>query len=432
MQIITAHTNTDFDALASMVAATLLYPDAVPIIPGNLNPNVKGFLSIHKELFPMITVNEVDLNRVESLVVVDVNRWERLDRMKELKHREDVEVILWDHHMNSGNIRPDWSCQEEMGATVTLMIRHLKSTQIDLTPMQATLLLAGVYEDTGNLTFSGTTAEDVYAAGFLLERGADLSVLNRFLKPLYGEKQKDVLFRMLQTAKRRHVNGYRVCINTQVIEGHVGSLAVVVQMFREILNVEAAFGIFTDKNSKRCVVIGRGDSDGLHIGEILKALGGGGHQGAGSAMIKSGDPEAVEQRIMDAIMGDQQASVRISDLMSFPVVSVSPRTTMRETAMILRERGISGFPVVDEGKLIGMISRRDFRKIRGSKHLDSPVKAFMSTRVLTITLDKSPTEAARLMVKHDVGRLPVVEEEEILGILTRTDAMRYFYDLLPQ
>ena len=55
----------------------------------------------------------------------------------------------------------------------------------------------------------------------------------------------------------------------------------------------------------------------------------------------------------------------------------------------------------------------------------------MSKEVKTIGPGKSPLEAARLMVKHDIGRLPVIEDGRIIGILTRSDAMRYFYDLLP-
>ena len=55
----------------------------------------------------------------------------------------------------------------------------------------------------------------------------------------------------------------------------------------------------------------------------------------------------------------------------------------------------------------------------------------MKTDVITIAPGKSPTEAARLMVKYDIGRLPVVENENIIGILTRSDTMLYFYDLLP-
>ena len=56
----------------------------------------------------------------------------------------------------------------------------------------------------------------------------------------------------------------------------------------------------------------------------------------------------------------------------------------------------------------------------------------MTTTVLTITPDKSPAQAVGLMVKHDVGRLPVVEDGKVIGIVTRPDAMLYFYDLLPE
>ena len=59
------------------------------------------------------------------------------------------------------------------------------------------------------------------------------------------------------------------------------------------------------------------------------------------------------------------------------------------------------------------------------------VKAFMTRNVKTIRPGRRPLEAARLMVKHDIGRLPVVEEGKVIGIITRSDTMLYFYDLLP-
>ena len=431
MQIVTTHTNTDFDALASSIAVTILYPDTLVVAPGNLNANVKAFLSIHKNLFPTIRPKDVDFDRVERLIVVDVNRWERLDRMDPLRDRAGLEIWLWDHHMDDGNLRPTWSCQEAKGATVTLLVRRLKEERKILTPIQATLLLAGIYEDTGNLTFPSTTAEDAYAAAYLLERRADLAVLNTFLKPAYGEKQKDVLFHMLQSAKRYHINGHPVSISRQQIEGHVDNLAVVVHMYREILNVDAAFGIFTEEGKDRCVVIGRGSTDGLDIGEIMRKLGGGGHQGAGSAMLRSADPQQVTRSIKELIRSDQQAAAKVSDLMSFPVISVSSDASMRETAMILRDKGCTGVPVVDGEKLVGMISRSDFRKLKGEKQVTLPVKAFMCTKVRTIAPGKSATDAARLMVKYDIGRLPVVADGRMIGIMTRSDAMLYLYDLLP-
>ena len=432
-QIITTHKNTDFDAFASLVAATLIYPEAVAAIPKTVNPNVRAFMSIHKEVFDYVDRWSIETGKVSRIIVVDTADWARLGPIAKLKQRTDIEVIVWDHH-NGGDIDAAWKCQEAVGATVTLMVRQLKAMRKLITPIQATLFLAGLYEDTGNLTFSSCTPEDAYAAGWLLDRKAELALVAKFLRPAYGEKQKDVLFEMLQNTNRLKINGYSVSISRIHIDGHVGNLALVVRMYRDIVNVDAAFGLFVskEKNGRRkCMVIGRSDNEGLDVGTIMKSMGGGGHPGAGSAMLKGVNPEAAEQMIIDLIEGNQQSSVQISDLMSFPVFSVPPDTPMEAVAKIFRQRGCTGLPVVDSGRLVGVISRRDFKKIRKDDQLQAPVKAFMCTRVITIEPGKSPIQAARVMVRHDIGRLPVVEDGRIIGIITRSDVMIYFYDLLP-
>lgn len=431
MQVVTTHKNTDFDALASVVAATILYPGTIPVLPKTLNPNVKAFLSIHKDLFNIRTFDDIDIDKVETLIVVDINNWGRLGRMGRLKKRSDLEIILWDHHSALGDIQSTWKCQEQMGANITLMIREIKKKRKILSPIQATLFLTGLYEDTGNLTFSSTKAEDAYAAAYLLEHKADLDIANSFLRPAYGEKQKKILFEMLQSGKKIKLSGYKVSINKLNIRGHVDSLAVVVRMYREILNVDVAFGIFFDENRGNCMVIGRGHRDGIDVGSLMRSLGGGGHPSAGSAVLKSVNPDTVEEMIRHLVEGNHQTSVQISDLMSFPVATVPSDLTMKKVFKILEKKGCTGLPVVNNEKLVGIISRRDFRKVKKESQLNSPVKAFMRTDVITITPGKSPMEVARLMVKHDIGRLPVVEKGNIIGIITRSDTMLYFYDLLP-
>jgi CBS domain-containing protein len=314
---------------------------------------------------------------------------------------------------------------------VTLLIRHIRKKRKLLTPIQATLLLAGIYEDTGNLSFPSSRAEDASAVAFLLDRRADLNVLNSFLRPVYGQAQKDVLFEMLRSAKRSKLSGYTVSLNICPVKGHVGNLSIVVQMYRDILNVDAAFGIFHDKEKDRCMVIGRSSIDGLNMGNIMREMGGGGHPGAGSVLLKSIEPETAAGRIRELLLGNQKAAVQISDLMSFPVYTVESGTPMETVAALLRKKGVTGIPVVDDGKLSGIISRRDFQRVRKESQLTAPVRAFMSKKVKCIDPGKSPIQAARMMVKHDIGRLPVVENGRIVGILTRSDAMRYFYDLQP-
>ena len=141
MHIVTTHRNTDVDGLASMVAATLLYPGTVAVCPKNVNPNVHRFLSLHKTSFDIILSSEVNLETVTRLIVTDTNQWRRLDRLDHLKEREGVELLLWDHHMGIGDLNPDWQCVEKIGATITLLVRAIQEQNLQLTPLQATLFL---------------------------------------------------------------------------------------------------------------------------------------------------------------------------------------------------------------------------------------------------------------------------------------------------
>jgi len=428
VHIVTTHKGADFDALASIVAANLLYPGIVTVLPGSLNPNVRAFLSLHKDLFSFCRSEDIDPDKVDKLTVVDINRWDRLDRLDRLKQNRNLEIALFDHHGNQGDINASWRCQEEMGANITLMIRYLKERQIPITPIQASLFLAGLYEDTGNLTFLSTKAEDAHAAAYLMENGADLHIIGAFLSPTYGRKQKDVLFRMLHNAPRTIVDGYTVSIRRLRVNGYVGNLAVVVQMYRKILNVDAAFGVF-EMNANRCLVIGRSMAEGIDVAAIMRHMGGGGHLAAGSAILKSADPIAVEAWIRVLIGESHRTSVQIKDLMSFPVLTLASDTAMNRAGRMLWEKGYKGAPVLDNEKLVGMLSRRDFEKIKKKNHLLSPVRAFMSKNIITIDPGASPGQAAHLMIKHDIGRLPVVEEGKIVGIFSRSDAVADFYGL---
>ena len=431
MIIITTHKGSDFDALASLVAASLLYPDAKTVLPTSINPNLKAFLAIHKDLFKLYSPSDIILDHVKTLVVVDTHSWDRLEGMEPLKDRQDLEIIVWDHH-SEGDIVTHQKYIKETGATITLLVKEIEKQKKLITPIQATLFLMGLYEDTGNLTFPSTLPEDAYAAWFLLDRKADLQVLSNFLRQAYGKKQKDILFQMIQEAERIDIGGFSISIAKMEIDGRINNLAIVLEMYREIINVDAAFGIFNDVEQNKCMVIGRSNIDEINIGLLMKTIGGGGHPGAGSDLLKQVNPDTIEEMLLELISGNQHSSVMLSDIMSYPVVTINEDAKIEEAAMMLRELGCSGMPVVDkDGHVLGVISRRDFKKLRKSKHMQSPVKAFMSRNVVTISHDKSIIEAARLMIKHDVGRIPVIKEDKIVGIITRSDAMTYFYDLLP-
>lgn len=432
VQIVIPHKNVDFDALASLCAASMLYGEAKAVLPTSLNPNVRAFLSLHKDVFPFEALKNIDLESVERLIVVDANRWNRLEAIGALSKRTDLDIHLWDHHPDPADINASFVRREPMGAATTLLVESLVEKRFELSPIHATLFLTGIYEDTGHLTFPSTTPRDLRAAAALLEMHADLKVIQAILRPTYGPRQKEILFTLLADPKRIRFKGYQLGMGRMDIEGHVPGLAEVVSMYRHIINVDAAFVIFRDIKNNCCMVIGRSGADSLDVGAVMRLLGGGGHAGAGSAMVKSDSPEGVETWLMEAIGDNRLLPIQISDLMSFPVESVPPDMSMREVEAVLDRLGYSGVVVMEGEKLVGIISRRDLSKVRDEGRWHSPVKAFMSRNVITLTPRDSVAQAMRTLVKHDIGRLPVVENGRVIGIVSRSDAMIYYYDLIPE
>ncbi len=433
MQVVTTHKNTDFDGLASVVAATLLYPNSIGVIPSAVNNNVAKFLSTHKTAFNIVLPNEIDPEQVRRLIVVDTDQWRRLDRMERIRERGDVEIILWDHHVNGGDIEADWRCQEAIGATVTLLVREMKRREVELNPLVSTVLLIGLYEDTGHLSYPSTKAEDAAAAAYLLANGADLNVASVFLNPPYEEVQRDILFTMMQNTEKIKHNHFTIGINILRLEQKVPMLAAIVNMYRKIINADAVFVIFiNDEHST--TAIGRSGVDLIDVGAILKHFGGGGHPAAGSVTVKKSEypPEQLKRKIIELIRQSKAGGATVADLMSFPVTFVDGSTPMSEIRDLMQEKKIRGILVGSETKLEGIVVLWDLKKLRLEKQWKSPVKAFMAREVATISPDIQPAQAAQLMVEKNIGHLPVRHQGKIIGIVTRTDILTYFYGLLPE
>ncbi len=270
------------------------------------------------------------------------------------------------------------------------------------------------------------------AAAYLLDHRADLNVAAFFLNPPYEENQKEILFEMMKETEKVTINGNTVGFNTISLDKKVTNLAAVVNMYRKIVNVDALFVIFTSDG--RNTVIGRSGAENIHIGKALALLGGGGHAGAGSATVKSSDmsPRQMKEMITAGLASDKTESARISDIMSFPVISVLPSTSMRDVQTLMAKKKIRGIMVMEDDEVHGIIVLWDLKRVKKEQHWDSPVKAFMARDIITIAPGASPSVAARIMIEKDVGYLPVVENSKVIGIVTRTDILTYYYDLLPE
>jgi CBS domain-containing protein/anti-sigma regulatory factor (Ser/Thr protein kinase) len=115
--------------------------------------------------------------------------------------------------------------------------------------------------------------------------------------------------------------------------------------------------------------------------------------------------------------------LKISDVMSRNLKTVSPQNTMRDVKDFLRENRISGIPVVDDNKnIVGLVSTEDLIKCLAEQEIDKPVSSYMSTKLVTVNSFDYLTEALKLFAKTGLGRLPVLGKNgELVGILTKGD-----------
>ncbi|MFF4161241.1 CBS domain-containing protein [Streptomyces sp. NPDC001678] len=113
----------------------------------------------------------------------------------------------------------------------------------------------------------------------------------------------------------------------------------------------------------------------------------------------------------------------VGEVMTREVAYARPGTSVRDLARLLDRRRISGVPVVDrDDKVVGVVSRKDL-----SARVAERASGLMSTPAVTVHPEKRVPDAARVMERHRVNRLPVVDEEDrLIGIVTRSDLLRVF------
>ena len=215
----------------------------------------------------------------------------------------------------------------------------------------------------------------------------------------------------------------------EIADAPSGLADVTTEAFR-ILPYQALFCVFHLPNDKTHV-IGRAQIDMVPVGEILQEVGGGGHDGAGSAVVRGLSLGEVVSRVRAAVDRRCREPRFVRDLMSSPVRTVAPDMPLSELAHSLQEWGHMGAPVVKNGKLVGMISRRDVERAKREGRDSLSISSCMAHRVQSIGSGASLTEALEQMQAHNIGRLPVLDGPRIVGILSREDVLGYLYERSP-
>lgn len=422
MEIIVSHVNADFDSIAAMVAVQKIYPDAKLVFSGSQNRNVREFIYLHRDLIDYLDIKQLNENAVDRVIVVDTKIADRLGELKHLVLRSGVEVFTFDHHPPTDeDMKATRDFSEEIGSTTTILTKIIRDRQIVISPFEATLFALGIHEDTGSLTYPTTTYDDVEALAFLMAQGANIDLISYFLNLVLTKEQHELLNVLLKSARVLNVNGIDLMFTNAKAADYVDGASVLTRKIGDLENIDVVFSFIEMKD--RIHIIGRSRIDEVDVGEILTRFGGGGHPQAGSAVIKGKSLKKIEKELLEQIYLHAKKLLTAREIMSKPVRTVGSKMTIKDAGKLMIRYGHTGLPVVDDDKLVGMLSRRDVDKAihHGLSHV--PVKGFMSHNVVIVDLNKPVHEIQQILMEEGIGRVPVIENGKIVGIVTRTDVL---------
>ncbi len=422
MTIVTTHVTADFDAFASVVGAGRLYPGATLVLPGSQNRNVRQFIGLHADLIHLGDAGRLSDATPERLVMVDTRVPERLGELRSLVDRA-AEIVVFDHHPETReDVASHHSYVEAVGATTTIIVEEIRRRGIALEPLESTLLALGIHEDTGSLTYPSATARDAEALAWLMEAGANTAVVSEFLNLMLTPDQHDLLEEMIRSVSPEEIGGKRCIFLVLHRPDFTDGASVVAHKVFEVENADVLFVLLAAHD--RTYIIARSRTSEVSCTEILADLGGGGHPQAASGTAHEWDPIALRDEIRRRVTLRLSRPVVAGDIMTKVVQAVRPRTSVREAHALLTRYGHSGLPVTTRGRIVGIISRRDIDKAVFHDLAHAPVKGFMSKDVVTVTADTPLHEIEQRLIDKGIGRLPVVEEDRLVGIVTRTDVLR--------
>lgn len=425
MEIITTHLNADFDAMASMVAAKKLYPEAVLVFPGSQERTLREFfVSAASYLYNFARLKNLDLDQVERLILVDTRQMSRIGRFAEIVGRPGLEIHIYDHHPDAeDDVRGRFELVRPVGATVTLLTQIIRERALPITPEEATIMILGIFEDTGSFTFSSTTPEDLEAAAFLLRSGADLNVVADLLTRELTAEQVALLNELVKSARKYNIQGVDVCVATVSTDKYVGDFAVLVHKLKDMENLDVVFALA--RMDERIYLVARSRIEEVNVGEVAAYFGGGGHATAASATIRDLTLIQAEDRLFEVLQSVIKPAVTARHLMSRPVIHIGPEHRLGDAEELMLRYNINAMPVVDGEVVVGLINRQVVEKAIYHGLKSQRVRDYMNPDFSTVTPETPLLEIQKHLVEHQQRILPVLEGDRLVGVITRKDLLNF-------
>ncbi|MHB8709647.1 MAG: CBS domain-containing protein, partial [Desulfuromonadales bacterium] len=414
MDLITTHINADFDCLGSMIAARRLYPGAAMVFPGGQERTLREFfLKSAQYAFDFQKLRDLDLDQVDRLILVDVRQSSRIGPLDKLVQRPGVALHIYDHHPDSAaDLRGEVEHIRPFGSTVTVLSHLFMERGIIPNADEATMMMLGLYEDTGSLTFSTTTVEDYRAAAFLLEHGANLNTIASMLAQELTPDQIRLLNDLIANRSVINIHGIDVSVTHASVDYFVGDIAALAHKLRDIENLDTL--IVAVRMESRVFLVARSRRPEINAGEVLAEFGGGGHASAAAASVRDLTLLQILERLPELLRRHVHPQWQVRHLMSTPVKFVAPRDTLKFAHQLFSRFNINAVPVLEKGHVCGVITRQVADKAIYHGLGEQPVSEFMTGEFRCVAPETPVDELKELIVIGSQRFVPVLREGKLV------------------
>ncbi|HEX9023663.1 MAG TPA: CBS domain-containing protein, partial [Geobacteraceae bacterium] len=325
----------------------------------------------------------------------------------------------------SGDIPAAGGVIRECGSSTAILTLLLAEKGIEVNSTEATLMMLGVYEDTGSLIFPSTTVDDYRAAAWLLARGANLNTVSDFITQELTAEQVSLLNDLLKSLKTSNLHGAQVSVAHASVDHYIGDIAVLAHMMRDMENLQALF-IVVGMGS-RVYIVARSRIPEVNVGDIMHEFGGGGHATAASATVKDLTIVQVLAKLEQTLREQVNPRRVARDIMSSPVKTIPAATTIAQAEELLTRYNVNAMPVMDGGRVNGIISRNIVEKALYHGLGDVPVSDYMHTEFMKAGPMTPIAHVQEYILGHDRRLLPVFDHGELVGVITRTNLLRHIF-----
>lgn len=433
--IITGHMNADFDALAAMVAAGKLYPEATLVAPSMLERQGSHLFSDSiAYLFNLRQPKECDFSDVTLLVVVDTHQKGRIEHVNAALDNPGLEIHVYDHHPDSENdIAADKSVIKPWGSATSIITHIIKERGIALNEDEATMLGLGIYEDTGSFNFTSTTEHDFTAAAFLHGFGMDLGTISELISNDLTREQVHLLDTLLRQSVTHTIRGIPITVTEIVLESFMGDFASLVHKLIEMENIKVLFALAV--MGDRVHMIARSKAPDVDVGFICSSFGGGGHSFAASASIKNQPLAEVKSALLAFLVSIITPQMTVGRHMTKPAISAPEHISIGQAEELMTRYGLKAIPVLpgprsrdDESAGFGIIEQQTAARAVAHKLGHLPITEYMQRKVSTLGPEDDLYEAVEIILKQRQRLIPIVNGNKLVGVLTRTDIIRLLID----